>query len=276
MKFAIARRHVLPGLPLSLGLTLFYFGLLVLVPFLALTLRSFSNGWLEFWRTLTEPQVVATYKNSFGISLLAALFDGVVGLLIAWVLTRYSFPGLRLLDALIDLPFALPTAVAGIALTALYSPEGWIGKLLPFKVAYTPLGIFVALSFIGLPFVVRTIQPVLAQLPVELEEAAACLGANRFLIFTKVLLPSILPSVLTGMTLAFGRAVGEYGSVIFIAGNIAYYTEITPLLIVIKLEQFNYVAAAGIGFFMLLVSFVILLLIQILQTWNAKRSGGPA
>ena len=276
MKFAVARRHVLPGLPLSLGFTLFYFGLLVLVPFLALTLRSFSHGWLEFWRTLTEPQVVATYKNSFGISLLAALFDGVVGLLIAWVLTRYSFPGRRLLDALIDLPFALPTAVAGIALTALYSPEGWIGKLLPFKVAYTPLGIFVALSFIGLPFVVRTIQPVLAQLPVELEEAAACLGANRFLIFTKVLLPAIFPSVLTGMTLAFGRAVGEYGSVIFIAGNIAYYTEITPLLIVIKLEQFNYVAAAGIGFFMLLVSFVILLLIQILQTWNAKRSGGPA
>ena len=269
------RRHVLPGLPLSLGFTLFHFGLLVLVPFLALTFRSFSHGWLEFWRTLIEPQVVATYKNSFGISLLAALFDGVVGLLIAWVLTRYSFTGRRLLDALIDLPFALPTAVAGIALTALYSPEGWIGKLLPFKVAYTPLGIFVALSFIGLPFVVRTIQPVLAQLPVELEEAAACLGANRFLIFTKVLLPAILPSVLTGMTLAFGRAVGEYGSVIFIAGNIAYYTEITPLLIVIKLEQFNYVAAAGIGFFMLLVSFVILLLIQILQTWNAKRSGGP-
>ena len=270
------RRQVLPGFHLSLGFTLFYFGLLVLIPFIALTFRSFSSGLAEFWQTLTDPQVVASYKNSFGISFLAALFDGVVGLLIAWVLTRYSFPGRRLLDALIDLPFALPTAVAGIALTALYSPTGWLGQLLPFKVAYTPLGIFVALSFIGLPFVVRTIQPVLAQLPVELEEAAACLGANRFLIFTKVLLPSILPSVLTGMTLAFGRAVGEYGSVIFIAGNIAYYTEITPLLIVIKLEQFNYVAAAGIGFFMLLVSFVILLLIQILQTSNAKRSGGPA
>lgn len=276
MKFIAARRHVLPGFHLSLGFTLFYFGLLVFVPFLALTFRSFSHGWLDFWNTLTEPQVVATYKISFGISLLAALFDGVAGLLIAWVITRYSFPGRRILDALIDLPFALPTAVAGIALTALYSPEGWIGKLLPFKVAYTPLGIFVALAFIGLPFVVRTIQPVLAQLPVELEEAAACLGANRFLIFTKVLLPAVLPSLLTGMTLAFGRAVGEYGSVIFIAGNIAFYTEITPLLIVVKLEQFNYVAAAGIGFFMLLVSFVILLLIQILQTWNAKRSGGPA
>jgi len=276
MKFIAARRHVLPGFHLSLGFTLFYFGLLVFVPFLALTFRSFSHGWLDFWNTLTEPQVVATYKISFGISLLAALFDGVAGLLIAWVITRYSFPGRRILDALIDLPFALPTAVAGIALTALYSPEGWIGKLLPFKVAYTPLGIFVALAFIGLPFVVRTIQPVLAQLPVELEEAAACLGANRFLIFTRVLLPAVLPSLLTGMTLAFGRAVGEYGSVIFIAGNIAFYTEITPLLIVVKLEQFNYVAAAGIGFFMLLVSFVILLLIQILQTWNAKRSGGRA
>jgi sulfate transport system permease protein len=276
MKFIAARRHVLPGFHLSLGFTLFYFGLLVFVPFLALTFRSFSHGWLDFWNTLTEPQVVATYKISFGISLLAALFDGVAGLLIAWVITRYSFPGRRILDALIDLPFALPTAVAGIALTALYSPEGWIGKLLPFKVAYTPLGIFVALAFIGLPFVVRTIQPVLAQLPVELEEAAACLGANRFLIFTRVLLPAVLPSLLTGITLAFGRAVGEYGSVIFIAGNIAFYTEITPLLIVVKLEQFNYVAAAGIGFFMLLVSFVILLLIQILQTWNAKRSGGRA
>lgn len=276
MKFIAARRHVLPGFHLSLGFTLFYFGLLVFVPFLALTFRSFSHGWLDFWNTLTEPQVVATYKISFGISLLAALFDGIAGLLIAWVITRYSFPGRRILDALIDLPFALPTAVAGIALTALYSPEGWIGKLLPFKVAYTPLGIFVALAFIGLPFVVRTIQPVLAQLPVELEEAAACLGANRFLIFTKVLLPAVLPSLLTGITLAFGRAVGEYGSVIFIAGNIAFYTEITPLLIVVKLEQFNYVAAAGIGFFMLLVSFVILLLIQILQTWNAKRFGGRA
>jgi sulfate transport system permease protein len=271
-----SRRHVLPGFHLSLGFTVLYFGLLVFVPFLALTFRSFSHGWPDFWNTLTEPQVVASYKISFGISFLAALFDGIVGLLIAWVITRYSFPGRRLLDALIDLPFALPTAVAGIALTALYSPEGWIGKLLPFKVAYTPLGIFVALSFVGLPFVVRTIQPVLAQLPVELEEAAACLGANRFLIFTKVLLPAILPSLLTGITLALGRAVGEYGSVIFIAGNIAYFTEITPLLIVIKLEQFNYVAAAGIGFFMLLVSFVILLLIQILQTWSARRSGGPA
>ena len=276
MKVIAARRHVLPGFGLSIGFTLFYFSLLVLIPFLALTFRSFSHGLEEFFRNLTDPQVVASYKNSFGISLLAALFDGVVGLLIAWVLIRYDFPGRRILDALIDLPFALPTAVAGIALTALYSPYGWLGQILPFKVAYTPLGIFVALSFIGLPFVVRTIQPVLAQLPVELEEAAACLGANRFLIFTKVLLPAVLPSVLTGMTLAFGRAVGEYGSVIFIAGNIAYYTEITPLLIVVKLEQFNYVAAAGIGFFMLLVSFVILLLIQILQTWNAKRSGGPA
>jgi sulfate transport system permease protein len=164
--------------------------------------------------------------------------------------------------------------VAGIALTALYSPQGWIGKFLPFKVAYTPLGIFIALAFIGLPFVVRTIQPVLAQLPVELEEAAACLGANRFLIFTKVLFPAVLPAVLTGITLAFGRAVGEYGSVIFIAGNIAYYTEITPLLIVMKLEQFHYSAAAGLGFFMIIVSFFILFLIQILQTWNARRSGG--
>ena len=276
MKVIAARRHVLPGFGLSLGFTLFYFGLIVLIPFIALTTRSFAEGLGAFFSYLTEPQVVASYRVSFGLSLLAALFDGVVGLLIAWVLIRYDFPGRRILDALIDLPFALPTAVAGISLSALYGPTGWIGQLLPFKVAYTPLGIFIALSFIGLPFVVRTVQPVLAQLPVELEEAAACLGANRFLIFTKVLFPAVLPSLLTGMTLAFGRAVGEYGSVIFIAGNIAYYTEITPLLIVIKLEQFNYVAAAGIGLFMLIVSFVILLLTQILQTWNAKRSGGPA
>lgn len=268
------RTHVLPGFQLSLGFTLFYFGVLVLIPVLALTLRTFSQGLPAFWNTIFEERAIASYKNSFGLSLLAGGFDGVVGLMIAWALTRYDFPGRRALDALIDLPFALPTAVAGIALTALYSPQGWIGKLLPFKVAYTPLGIFVALAFIGLPFVVRTIQPVLAQLPVELEEAAACLGANRFLIFTKVLLPAVLPAVLTGMTLAFGRAVGEYGSVIFIAGNIAYYTEITPLLIVMKLEQFHYPAAAGLGFFMLIVSFFILFLIQILQTWNARRSGG--
>ena len=269
-----SRTHVLPGFRLSLGFALFYFGVLVLIPVLALTLRTFSQGFLAFWSTIFEERSIASYKNSFGLSLLAGGFDGVVGLMIAWALTRYDFPGRRALDALIDLPFALPTAVAGIALTALYSPQGWIGKLLPFKVAYTPLGIFVALAFIGLPFVVRTIQPVLAQLPVELEEAAACLGANRFLIFTKVLLPAVLPAVLTGMTLAFGRAVGEYGSVIFIAGNIAYYTEITPLLIVMKLEQFHYPAAAGLGFFMLIVSFFILFLIQILQTWNARRSGG--
>lgn len=269
-----SRTHVLPGFQLSLGFTLFYFGLLVLIPIVALTLRTFSEGFPTFWNAVFEERSMASYKNSFGLSLLAGGFDGIVGLLIAWVLTRYDFPFRRALDALIDLPFALPTAVAGIALTALYSPQGWIGKFLPFKVAYTPLGIFIALAFIGLPFVVRTIQPVLAQLPVELEEAAACLGANRFLIFTKVLFPAVLPAVLTGITLAFGRAVGEYGSVIFIAGNIAYYTEITPLLIVMKLEQFHYSAAAGLGFFMLIVSFFILFLIQVLQTWNARRSGG--
>lgn len=268
------RTHVLPGFQLSLGFTLFYFGILVLVPLVALTFRTFSQGFPSFVGAILEERAIASYKNSFGLSLLAAGFDGVIGLGIAWVLTRYDFHGRRVLDALIDLPFALPTAVAGIALTALYSPQGWIGKLLPFKVAYTPLGIFVALAFVGLPFVVRTIQPVLAQLPVELEEAAACLGASRLLIFTKVLFPAVLPAVLTGITLAFGRAVGEYGSVIFIAGNIAYYTEITPLLIVMKLEQFQYPAAAGLGFFMLIVSFFILFLIQILQTWNARRSGG--
>ena len=270
------RTHVLPGFQLSLGFTLFYFGVLVLVPVAALTFRTFSQGFPAFWGTIVEERAIASYKNSFGLSLLAGGFDGVVGLVIAWVLTRYDFPGRRALDALIDLPFALPTAVAGIALTALYSPQGWLGKLLPFKVAYTPLGIFIALAFVGLPFVVRTIQPVLAQLPVELEEAAACLGASRLLIFTKVLFPAVLPAVLTGITLAFGRSVGEYGSVIFIAGNIAYYTEITPLLIVMKLEQFHYPAAAGLGFFMLIVSFFILFLIQILQTWNARRSGGRA
>ncbi|MCX6934986.1 MAG: sulfate ABC transporter permease subunit CysT [Verrucomicrobia bacterium] len=274
--FLPIRRQILPGFHLCLGFTLAYLSLLVLIPFFALGLRTFSDGLTPFWVAISDPRALASYKNSFGIALLAGGFDGIIGLIIAWVLTRYSFPGRRALDAIIDLPFALPTAVAGIALAALYSPQGWIGRLLPFKVAYTPLGIFLALAFVGLPFVVRTIQPVLAQLPVELEEAAACLGANRFLIFIKVLLPAVLPAFLTGITLAFGRAVGEYGSVIFIAGNIAYFTEITPLLIVMKLEQFEYVAAASLGFFMLLTSFVILFLVQILQTWNARRSGGPA
>lgn len=270
------RRSALPGFGLSLGYTLVYLTLVVLIPFSALFARTASGGWEHFWATIAAPRVVASYWVSFGISFLAALVNGIFGVIAAWVLVRYRFPGRRILDAMVDLPFALPTAVAGIALTALYAPNDWIGELLkPYgiRVAFTRLGIFVALTFIGLPFVVRTVQPVIQNLSDDVEEAAACLGANRWQTFWRVILPALLPSILTGVTLAYGRAVGEFGSVVFIAGNLPFKTEITPLLIISKLEQYDYSGAAALGFVMLAVSFLVLLTGNSLQAWDNKRKG---
>jgi sulfate transport system permease protein len=270
------RRHILPGFGLSLGYTLLYMGLIVLIPMSALAMRVFSGSWEQFWQTVTDPRVMASYRVSFGLSFLAALLNGVFGVIAAWVLARYQFPGRRILDAMVDLPFALPTAVAGIALTAIYAPNDWIGALFePYgiRIAFTQIGIFIALTFIGFPFVVRTVQPVILQLSAELEEAAACLGANRWQTFRRVIFPALLPSILTGVTLAYGRAVGEFGSVVFIAGNIPFETEITPLLIISKLEQYDYSGAAALGFVMLCASLVILLISNGLQAWNNSRNG---
>jgi len=270
------RRHVLPGFGLSLGYTLLYMGLIVLIPMSALAMRVFSGSWEQFWQTVTDPRVVASYRVSFGLSFLAALLNGVFGVMAAWVLARYRFPGRRILDAMVDLPFALPTSVAGIALTAIYAPNDWIGALFePYgiRIAFTQIGIFIALTFIGFPFVVRTVQPVILQLSAELEEAAACLGANRWQTFRRVIFPALLPSILTGVTLAYGRAVGEFGSVVFIAGNIPFETEITPLLIISKLEQYDYSGAAALGFVMLCGSLVILLISNGLQAWSNSRNG---
>ncbi|EKF76030.1 sulfate/thiosulfate ABC transporter permease [Alcanivorax hongdengensis A-11-3] len=268
------QRSVIPGFGLSLGYTAFYAGLVVFIPLAALFIEASNLGWGELWQTISAPQAVASYRLSFGASLVAASLNLIFGLLVAWVLVRYPFPGKKFIDALVDLPFALPTAVAGIALTALYTPNGWVGHLLNFKVAYTPLGVVVALTFIGLPFVVRTVQPVLAELEAEIEEAAASLGANRWQTFRRVLFPALLPAMLTGFALAFARAVGEYGSVVFISGNMPFRTEITPLLIITKLEQYNYAGAAALGVAMLLVSFALLLIINSLQHWSAKKTGG--
>lgn len=270
------KRHILPGFKLTLGYTLIYLSLIVLIPVSALLLKTFSGGWEHFFKTITEPRVVASYYVSFGISLAAALVNGVFGVIAAWVLARYEFPGRKILDAMVDLPFALPTAVAGIALTAIYARNGLIGSFLePYgiKVAYTQAGIFVALTFIGLPFVVRTVQPVIQDLAVDVEEAAATLGANRWQTFRRVIFPALLPSVLTGVTLAYGRAVGEFGSVVFISGNMPFRTEITPLLIITKLEQYDYAGAAALGFIMLLASLVILLISNGLQAWDNRRKG---
>ncbi len=266
---------VLPGFGLALGYTLTYLSLIVLIPLAALLLRPVELGLDGFWAAVTEPRVLASLRLSFGASLIAAVVNALFGLLVSWVLVRYSFPGKRLLDAIIDLPFALPTAVAGIALTALYAPNGWIGaplQALGIKVAFTPLGVVVALTFVGLPFVVRTVQPVLQDLEVEIEEAATSLGATRLQIFLRVILPLLMPALLTGFALAFARAVGEYGSVIFIAGNMPMISEIAPLLIIIKLEQFDYAGAASIGVVMLLASFVMLLAINLAQRWSRKWS----
>jgi sulfate transport system permease protein len=259
---------VLPGFGLSLGYTLLYLGLIVLVPLSAAFIKASGLGWGAFWHAVTEPRVVATYRLTFGAALLAAGTNALFGLLVAWVLVRYRFPARRLVDALVDLPFALPTAVAGIALTAVYSRNGWIGRLLEplgIHVAFTPLGVIVALTFIGLPFVVRTVQPVLQDLDSELEEAAASLGASRWQTFRRVIVPHLAPALITGFALAFARAVGEYGSVIFIAGNVPMVSEITPLLIITKLEQYDYAGAAAIAVVMLVASFVLLLLINGLQ-----------
>jgi sulfate transport system permease protein len=270
----LKRHSVLPGFDLALGFALLYLSLIVLLPLSAAFLKTFTMTWGAFWDAVSSPRVVASYRLTFGASLAAALLNAFFGLIVAWVLVRYEFPFKRLIDALVDLPFALPTAVAGIALTAIYAENGWIGQWLPFKVSFTPLGVFVALVFIGVPFVVRTVQPVLEDVNRELEEAAATLGASRWQTFAKVILPIVLPALLTGFALAFARALGEYGSVIFIAGNMPMISEITPLLIITKLEQYDYAGATAIAVVMLVTSFALLLLINSLQTWARKRQGG--
>jgi sulfate transport system permease protein len=275
--FAAPRpRRVLPGFGLTLGYTILYLCLLVLIPLSAVFIRSLGGGWVHFYEAVTAPRVLASLRLSFGASLVAALVNSVFGTIIAWVLVRYGFPFKRAADAMVDLPFALPTAVAGIALTALYAPSGWLGRALAalgIKVAFTPLGIVVALTFIGLPFVVRTLQPVIEDLDRDVEQAAETLGASALQTFRRVLLPVLWPPMLTGFALAFARAVGEYGSVIFIAGNMPKFTEIAPLLIVTKLEQFDYEGAAAIAVVMMVLSFAIMLGINALQNWAVTRHG---
>lgn len=276
MSRPIVHPSPMPGLGLSMGLTLTMLSLVVLLPIGALLMKGISFGPLNVWETVNRDRVWAALSLSFRLSLFAALFNLVFGMILAWVLVRYSFPGRRLLDAAVDLPFALPTAVAGIALTALYAPNGAFGSLakeIGWKIAYTPWGIFIALVFVGLPFVTRTVQPVVEEIEREVEEASATLGASRFYTLRRVILPMLLPAALTGFALALARAVGEYGSVIFIAGNIPLVTEIAPLLIVIQLEEFNYDAAASIGIAMLLISFTMLLAINIIQVWSRRRIG---
>jgi len=268
-------RRVLPGFGLSLGFTLLYLGLIVLLPLSAAFLKTAGMSWADFWSTITSPRVVASYKLSFGGSLIAGGLNAVFGLVVAWVLVRYSFPGKRVVDALVDLPFALPTAVAGIALAAVYAPNGWIGSLFAphgIKLAYTEIGVLIALTFIGLPFVVRTLQPVIENLEPEIEEAAATLGASRLQTVVRVIFPQLLPALLTGFALAFARALGEYGSVVFISGNMPMRTEITPLLIITKLEQYDYRGATALAVVMLVSSFALLLLINTLQKWSSRKT----
>jgi sulfate/thiosulfate transport system permease protein len=274
-----SKARVLPGFGLSLGYTLVYLSLIVLIPLSAAFIKTAQLTWPAFIDIVTAPRVMASYRLTFGASFLAAAINTVFGLLVAWVLVRYRFPGRRLVDALVDLPFALPTAVAGIALAGLFSANGWFGSILVplgINVAFTPLGVLVALTFIGLPFVVRTVQPVLEELPRELEEAAATLGATRWDSFRRVVFPVVLPSLLTGFALAFARAIGEYGSVIFIAGNMPMVSEITPLLIITKLEQYDYLGATAIAVVMLVISFTLLLAINALQAWTRRRQGALA
>ena len=274
LRRTLLKQHsVLPGFDLALGFTLLYLSFIVLIPLSAAFLKTFTMTGPAFWDAVTSPRVMASYRLTFGASLAAALLNAFFGLIVAWVLVRYEFPAKRVVDALVDLPFALPTAVAGIALTALYSHNGWIGQYLPFKVSFTPVGVFVALTFIGLPFVVRTLQPVLEELHQELEEAAATLGADRWQTFRRVLFPILSPALLTGFALAFARALGEYGSVIFIAGNMPMVSEITPLLIITKLEQYDYTGATAIAVVMLVAAFVLLLAINGLQAWTRQRQG---
>jgi sulfate transport system permease protein len=272
----LRQSSVIPGFGLTLGFTLTYFSLIILVPLIFLVLRATGQGLGVFWTAATDPRVLGALRVSFLTALFAAVVNVIFGTLIAWVLVRYRFPGRRLLDAMVDLPFALPTAVAGVALTAIYAPNGFVGALLtPFgiRIAYTPTGIIIAMIFIGLPFVVRTIQPILEEVSREVEEVSATLGANRFQTITRVVLPSLTPAILTGFALAFARAVGEYGSVIFIAGNIPFVSEIAPLLIVIRLEEFNYTGAAVIATVMLLISFALLFAINLIQAWSRARYG---
>jgi sulfate transport system permease protein len=270
----LLKRHtVLPGFDLALGFTLLYVSLIVLLPLSAAFLKTFTLTWAQFWDAVSSPRVMASYRLTFGASLVAALINAFFGLIVTWVLVRYRFVGRRFVDALVDLPFALPTAVAGIALTAIYAQNGWIGQWLPFKVSFTPVGVFVALVFIGFPFVVRTLQPVLEDVNRELEEAAATLGATRWQTFRHVIFPVLTPALLTGFALAFARALGEYGSVIFIAGNMPMVSEITPLLIITKLEQYDVAGATAIAVVMLITAFTLLLFINMLQAWARKRQG---
>ena len=269
------RRHrVLPGFGVTMGFTLLYLGLIVLLPLAALFLKTSTMAWSDFWSTVTEPRVLASYRITFGASLLGALLNAVFGFVVAWVLVRYTFPGKRLVDAMVDLPFAMPTAVSGIALTSIFAGNGWVGRWLEplgIRVVFTWVGVVVALTLIGLPFVVRTLQPALEELEAELEEAAASLGAPRWQTFRRVIFPAVFPALLTGFAMAFARALGEYGSVIFISGNLPMKTEITPLLIVTKLEQYDYTGATAIALVMLLSSFVLLLSINALQWWTRRH-----
>ena len=272
----MSRRNALPGFNLSLGYTLTWLSLIVLIPLSAVFIKSAELTLEEFWQVVTTPRVVASYKLTFGAALAAASINAVFGLLLAWSLVRYNFPGKKIVDSLVDLPFALPTAVAGIALTALWAGNGWVGRIVEsfgIKVAFTPLGVLLALVFIGLPFIVRTVQPVLEDLETEIEEAATSLGASRWQTISKVIFPTLYPALLTGFALAFARAVGEYGSVIFIAGNMPMVSEITPLMIITKLEQYDYTGATAIATVMLILSFALLLVINGLQAWTAKRTG---
>ncbi len=276
---ARASRRVLPGFHLTLGYTLFYLCLIVLIPLSALVLKTFTLSWAQFWAAVASERVVASYQLTFGASFLAALFNAVFGLLLAWVLVRYPFAGKKVIDALVDLPFALPTAVAGISLTALLAGNGWIGSLLEphgISLAFNRNGVVIALIFIGIPFVVRTVQPVLEDAERELEEAATCLGASRWQTFRHVIFPTIGPALLTGFAMAFARGVGEYGSVIFIAGNMPMLSEITPLIIIGKLEQYDYAGATAVALVMLMASFALLLVINALQSWQRNRSGAAA
>lgn len=267
------KRSAIPGFRLTLGLSLFYLSILVFIPLSLIFIKSFELSFAEFWATVTNQRVLASYRVSLITALIAALVNTVFGLIVAWVLVRYSFPGKKLLDALVDIPFALPTAVAGIALTALYAKNGWIGSLLEplgIKVAYTPIGIIIALTFIGIPFVVRTVQPVIEDMEKEMEEAAVMLGAYRLRTFFQIILPTLYPALLTGFTLAFARGIGEYGSVVFISGNMPLKTEISPLLIMTQLEQYDYASATAIAAVLLVISFILLLLINLLQ-WRMNR-----
>lgn len=273
MKLFKRHNNVLPGFGLTLGFTIFYLSVIVLIPLSALVFRTMGLSWSEFLTIVTAPRVLASYKVTFGAALIAALINAIFGVLVAWVLVRYKFPGRNIVDSLVDLPFALPTAVAGITLATIYSSNGWVGRYLEplgIKVAFTPLGITLAMTFIGLPFVVRTVQPVMEEIEVELEEAALCLGASRWQTLSRVIFPILLPSILTGFALSFARGVGEYGSIIFIAGNMPMISEITPLLIITKLEQFDYKGATAIACVMLLASFLMLLVVNLLQKWSRR------